>query len=149
MIALDGFQVKGIPSSIPVPVCVVVHNMHNMHRGIQGLIRWLFAWLSQLNLPKRDRRKWTTVRQMLSTSYFWAGRNSYARLGVFHTIFSTKRSLACFFPQTLRLKFLIIIRFFSSVAYCTRKSTKASICIPGSYVLVSVSEYRRTAASVP
>ena len=39
------------------------------------------------------------TRQMLRISYFWPDWNSYVRLGVFYTIFSTKRSHSCFFPK--------------------------------------------------
>ena len=53
--------------------------------------------------------------QMLRISYFWPDWNCYARLGMFHTIFSTKRPHS-YFPPNLRLKFLII-RFLTSVAY--------------------------------
>ena len=62
----------------------------------------------------------TTVstRQMLRISYIWPDWNSYVRLGVFHTIFSTKRSHYCFFLEISVIKFLII-RFLTSVAYCT------------------------------
>ena len=45
---------------------------------------------------------WNTsysTRRMLRSSYFWPDRNSYARLRVFHTIFSTKRSHSYFFPK--------------------------------------------------
>ena len=58
-----------------------------------------------------------STRQMLTFSYFWPDWIFYARLGVFHTIFSTKRSHSYFSPQNLRLKFFII-GFLASVAYC-------------------------------
>ena len=50
-----------------------------------------------------------STRQMLIISYFWPEWNSYVRLGVFHTIFSTKKSNS-FCSQKLNIK-LFIIRF--------------------------------------
>ena len=47
---------------------------------------------------------YSSTRQMLRISFFWPDWNSYVRLGVFHTIFSTKRSHSFFPPQTC-LKF--------------------------------------------
>ena len=61
---------------------------------------------------------YSSTRQMLRISFFWPDWNSYVRLGVFHTIFSTKRSHYCFFLEISVIKFLII-RFLTSVAYCT------------------------------
>ena len=52
-----------------------------------------------------------STRQMLRISYFWPDRNSCARLGVLHTIFSTLS-----FSPKICLNFLII-RFSTSVAY--------------------------------
>ena len=40
-----------------------------------------------------------STRQMFTISYFWPDWNSHARLGVFHTIFSTKRSHSYFYPK--------------------------------------------------
>ena len=59
-----------------------------------------------------------STRQMLRNSYFWPDWNYYARLGVFHTIFSSKEVTFLVFPHNLGLK-IPISRFFTSVAYCT------------------------------
>ena len=64
---------------------------------------------------------------MLRISYFWSDWNSYATLGVFYTIFSTKVTFL-FFPK-ISLKFLII-RFSTSVAYCSDTYTYIYNCSP-------------------
>ena len=57
-----------------------------------------------------------STRQMLRISHFWPDWISCVRLGVSHTMCSTKRSHSYFFPKISSLKFLII-RFLTSVAY--------------------------------
>ena len=47
-----------------------------------------------------------SMRHQLRISYFWPDWNSYVRLGVFNTIFSTKEVTFLFFPPNLSLKIL-------------------------------------------
>ena len=42
-----------------------------------------------------------SMRHQLRNSYFWPDWSSYVRLGVFHTIFSTKKVAFLFFPKNL------------------------------------------------
>ena len=55
---------------------------------------------SFLNVEKqRTNPEYSSTRQMLRNSYIWPDWNSYVRLRVFHTIFSTKRSHPYFFRK--------------------------------------------------
>ena len=77
---------------------------------------------------------------MLRISYFWPDWNSYVRLGVFHTIFSTKRSHPYFSPK-ICLKFLMI-RFLTSVAYCSTTCTLHEYAHPVIYNNPEFHSYR-------
>ena len=66
------------------------------------------------------------TRQMLRISYFWTDWNSYVWLGVFHAIFSTKKSNSSFFPkyqsQILNYQILRICRV---LCYSIKKYRKS------------------------
>ena len=65
---------------------------------------------------------------MLRISYFWPDWNFYARLGVFHTIFSTKEVTFLFFSQNLTQILHCQILNICRVLY-----TKQCVCSLGPY----------------
>ena len=71
-------------------------------------------------IPKRRKatykpRKYSSTRQMLRISCIWPDWNSYVKLGVFHTIFSTNRCHSYFSPKMWVSNSWI--RFLTSVGY--------------------------------